>query len=47
MRQVTRNARLAHSKNFLQLGHGKLVFFQEEQEPEPGRVGEETQKING
>jgi hypothetical protein len=45
--QMTRNARLPHPENLLQLGHGKLVLLEEKNEPEPGRVREQAQKING
>jgi len=38
---------LAHPKNLLELSHGELVLLEEEKEPEPGRIGEELEKING
>jgi hypothetical protein len=44
---MTRDAGLPHAQNFLQLRHGKLVLLQEEKEPEPRRIGEEAEKING
>jgi hypothetical protein len=47
LREMTRDSRLAHPENLLELGHGKLVFFQEKEEPEPGRIGQELEKING
>src|SRR5205085_2065057 len=45
--EMTRDARLAHPENFLELGHGKLVFLEKKNEPEPGRIGQELEKING
>jgi hypothetical protein len=37
---------LPHPKNFLELRDRELLFFEEEEEAEPGRVGEEAKKIN-
>ena len=47
LRQMARDARLPHAENFLQLRHRKLLFFEEQEQAEPGRVGEQTEKING
>jgi hypothetical protein len=44
---MTRNARLAHAENLLELGHGKLVLLKKEKEAEPSRVCQELEKING
>jgi hypothetical protein len=38
---------LSHPEDLLELGHGKLVLLEEKEEPEPGRIGEELEKING
>ena len=45
--KMTGDARLAHTQNLLQLGHGKLFLFQQEQQPQPGRVCQQSQQING
>ncbi len=47
LREMTRDARLAHAENFLQLRHRKLLFLEEQEQAEPGRVGEQPEKING
>jgi hypothetical protein len=39
--------RLSHAENFLQFRHGKLVLFEQKEEPEPRGIGEELEKING
>jgi hypothetical protein len=44
--EVTRNARLPHAENFLELRDRELLFFQEQEQAEPGRVGEQAKKIN-
>jgi hypothetical protein len=38
---------LAHPEDFLELGHGKLVLLEQKEQPEPGGVGEELEKIYG
>src|SRR2546423_10935026 len=45
--EMARDPRLAHAENLLELGYGKLVFFQEKQEAEPGWIGQELEKIYG
>src|SRR2546423_8075373 len=47
LREMARDSRLPHPKNFLKLGHGKLVLLEEKQEPKPGRIGQELKKIYG
>jgi hypothetical protein len=44
--EVTRNARLAHAENFLELGNRELLFFQKQEQAKPGRVREQAKKIN-
>jgi len=47
LREMTRNPRLPHPEDFLELRHGKFLFLEEQEQAEPGWVGEEAEKING
>jgi hypothetical protein len=44
---MTRDARLPHPENFLELRHRQLFLFQQEEQPKPGWIGQEAEKING
>src|SRR4029077_5924412 len=45
--EVTRNARLAHAQNLLQFSDRKFLLLKKQQQPQPCRIGEQTQQING
>ena len=45
LREVTGNARLAHAEDFLDLDDGELLLLQEEEETEPGFIGEKAQRF--
>jgi hypothetical protein len=46
LREVTGDPRLAHAKDFLELGHGQLCFMKKKEEPEAGGIGQESEQIN-
>jgi hypothetical protein len=37
---------MPHAENFLELRDRQFLFFEKQEEAEPGRVGEEAKKIN-
>jgi hypothetical protein len=43
LREMTRNARLTHAKNVLQLGHRKFRFLEQKKETQPRRIGHEPE----
>ena len=43
LRQVGGNAALAHGQNLLQLGHGKLLALQQQQDAEAAGIGQQAQ----
>ena len=45
LRKMTRDSRLAHAHDVLQLGDGEFLLLEEEHEPEPGGICEEPKKI--
>ncbi len=45
--QMARNTRLAHPKNLLQFSDRKFLLFEKKQQPQPCRIGKQSQQING
>ena len=44
--EMAGNAGLAHPQNFLELGHGKLLLLEKEEEAEARGIGDEAKEVN-
>ena len=45
LREMAGNARLTHAQHFLNFDDRELLLLQEQEEPEPGFVGQEAQRF--
>src|SRR5205823_4826870 len=43
LREMTRDTRLSHAKNVLQLGHRKFLLLEQKEETQPRRIGQEPE----